>query len=136
MEENRIYDLVRLINNHDDIDTELIAAAENINGILRRKYVSRLYSAAEESRKEAEMHPSREAALLKALKMYAGGEKADAIERVIGVVNMADTIGNINRNLKSMGGDVSVLSNDGERGSKRAAAVTKALMIMALLGRL
>ena len=136
MEGNRIYDLVRLINNHDDIDTELIAAAENINGILRRKYVSRLYSAAEESRKEAEAHPSKEAALLKALKMYAGGEKAEVIERVIGVVNMADTIGNINRNLRSMGGEVSALSSDGGRGNKRAAEVTKALMIMALLGLL
>ena len=136
MEKNRIYDLVRLINNHDDIDTELIAAAENINGILRRKYVSRLYSAAEESRKEAEAHPSKEAALLKALKMYAGGEKAEVIERVIGVVNMADTIGNINRNLRSVGGEVFTLSSDGERGNKRAAEVTKALMIMALLGLL
>ena len=136
MEENRIYDLVRLINNHDDIDTELIAAAKNINGILRHKYVSRLYSAAEESRKEAEAHPSKEAALLRALKMYACGEKAETLERIIGAINMADTIGNINRNLKGGYGEIYAIDSDGERGNKRAEEVTKALMIMALLGRL
>ena len=138
MEENKLYEAVRLINDHSDIDNELVAAAENLQNLFRRKYIKKLYSAVNESRNNAESCPSREVILLRALKGYAGEASCRQIDSIISTLNFFSTMDNINRSLNKVNnGSVKALSSDdGENISSRSVNITKALMMMALMGKL
>ncbi len=138
MEENKIYEALHLINDHSDIDTELIAAKENLQNIFRKKYIGKLYSAVNESRHEAECHPTKEVILLKALKGYASEKGCTQLDGLIGTFNFLNTIKNINSSLTNINDhSINALSAANQSYiSSSSVNITKALLLLALIGKL
>ncbi len=136
MEDNKIFEALSLINSHNDIDNELNAAAQGIQDILRRKYVQKLYNAVNESRIEAQSHPSREVVLLKALKAYSGDTNCQKIDGIIDTFNFISTLNNINKSLNDVSIDsVKALSQDNSI-SASSVNITRLLLVLALFNRL
>ena len=64
MEENKLLDIARSLDNPQGINTEFLSAMDSIHKLINTKYTSQIYNALEAEQKAISNAPSKEVALI------------------------------------------------------------------------
>jgi len=138
MEQTKLYEAIRLINDHSDIDDELYTAANNLKNIFTHKYITGLYSAIEESMSTSQKYPSKDIILLKALKSYTSESGSKQIDNIINSINFINTLTNLNQGINCYSNQsISALSKSTDSSiSSSSIKLTKILILLIMLGKI
>ncbi len=140
-EKDRLYEVTRVLSNADPLNEEIAAAVHNLKNCFQKNYVRKIYMAADSEEKKVKNKPSREVVLLRALKAFTPPPQHHAIENTIETLNFFNAMQNVQHNLSKYQNDektITIRSEEGEEAvvTSQNLQTTKALMLLALMGRL
>lgn len=101
-EQNRIYELTRLLNNTAPLNEDMLKAIDILKDNFQNNYVRRLVNAAGSEQEDAKRHPSREVVLLKALKGFSSDGSRRSIDRAIEMMTTFQALGNVQHTLNAI----------------------------------
>jgi rhamnose utilization protein RhaD (predicted bifunctional aldolase and dehydrogenase) len=96
---------------------------------VEEKYISRIFSAANEHKKMVQAHPTREIMLLQTLKAFSGDASQKSFDNIIDIISTLNAARSIDQEIYGDGG-LRTMESDEDAAAKNSA---KMLMIMALL---
>lgn len=127
--DNSIKDVEDIIKGRSGLSREIERTSGEFLSTVEEKYISRLFAAAQEHKKRAKAHPTREVMLLQTLKAFSGEASQKSFDNLIDILSTLNAARTIEQEIYGDGG-LRTMESDEDAAAKNTA---KTLMIMALL---
>ena len=139
MEENKLLDIARSLDNPQGINNEFLSSMDSIHKLINTKYTSQIYNALEAEQKAISNTPSKEVTLINAISMFASEEQKPALTRLTQILTSINTFLSLRQKIHSItlnADNIYQISSDEATDmiSESTAKKTELLLLLALSG--
>lgn len=141
-ETNQLYELTRMIDDKESMESDLSEIFANLREMVQKKYVHKLHHVVETQQRQVTEHPPREVTLLRALREFTTEDQRKNLDRMIDMTMMMNTATKMRKDLgaiaertkptQSLPGDVHARENE-DQSLQTSAGVTNILLTLALM---
>ena len=131
----KIYELVRLMNDRQGVESDILNSASSLRNSLEKRYISKLHSIVDGEREKVMRSPSREIMLIRALKGFMPSQRHEAMDGMINMLTVMEVLHNMDSSFNSSENTIYNMSAEGEKPFPEIdTAYAKLLFTLAAIG--